>query len=456
MAGREITPEITLNQPHLVDKDAHCRLRHGLNVQCLVHIFQYLDSADLYKLSKNSETNDFYKQIINELVIPKHVINFDRFFNHNVVVTQQVFEGWGKNIRKIIYNFDRKSLLSLFLESAELFELVKNYCSIDQLKSVTIGDVSEIVNLPAHFRNVEVLKYYGNARTKLSAELSECLRHLTLESIVLDREFDWTKLVNLREIHLKRVAAINEEKFLSFLRLQQSIEVFHHDEYTFGDSTQTICEEMAKQCGNRIRDYSGRMPYLIGVEAPPQSLYNFISELKNVKKVCLTTYQLCAGDLVYVLKRLAEYDTIETLNINYSDVGEFDVNCDMRHFSHLKTITLQKRSDHMRHICPHERMFSHSVHLLNVYASQMLSNVENLSISSVNNWNFIKFAPKLRYLKLIGELAECDKSIIAVNATLMLSLFVDILRNRSNEQTSDDSIEICFQREKDNEIFEWL
>lgn len=50
------------------DIDANCRLRNGLNVHCLAHIFQYLDSADLYTLGEMAKA---YKHIINEFVIRK-------------------------------------------------------------------------------------------------------------------------------------------------------------------------------------------------------------------------------------------------------------------------------------------------------------------------------------------------------------------------------------------------
>lgn len=58
----------------LKDKDENYRLRHGLNVQCLTHIFQYLYSADLYIVDG---MNQLYQQIINDLVIQEHKVNFD-------------------------------------------------------------------------------------------------------------------------------------------------------------------------------------------------------------------------------------------------------------------------------------------------------------------------------------------------------------------------------------------
>lgn len=51
------------------DLDSNCRLKNGLNVHCLTHIFQYLDSDDLNSVGC---INRFYEQIINDFLIPNH------------------------------------------------------------------------------------------------------------------------------------------------------------------------------------------------------------------------------------------------------------------------------------------------------------------------------------------------------------------------------------------------
>lgn len=45
------------------DKDANCRLRHGLNFFCLAKVSQHLDGAELYTVGR---MNEFYKGIIRE------------------------------------------------------------------------------------------------------------------------------------------------------------------------------------------------------------------------------------------------------------------------------------------------------------------------------------------------------------------------------------------------------
>lgn len=95
----------------------------------------------------------------------------------------------------------------------------------------------------------------------------------------------------------------------------------------------------------------------------------------------------------------------------------------MRHFSHLKTITIfhEQNPELFIYGGPCHDTKCDSVKFLNVYASQMLSNVENLKISSfVDDWNFIKFAPKLRYMELMSKYAMCEESINADHAVMFM------------------------------------
>lgn len=47
--------EPSTSQQVIEDKDAHCRLRHGLNVHCLAQIFQHLNTKDLYEVGGMNE-----------------------------------------------------------------------------------------------------------------------------------------------------------------------------------------------------------------------------------------------------------------------------------------------------------------------------------------------------------------------------------------------------------------
>lgn len=55
----------------------HMNNEHGLNIHSLTNIFQYLDSADLYTVGG---MNDFYKNIIIDLLMVEHAVNFIRLY----------------------------------------------------------------------------------------------------------------------------------------------------------------------------------------------------------------------------------------------------------------------------------------------------------------------------------------------------------------------------------------
>lgn len=133
--------------------------------------------------------------------------------------------------------------------------------------------------------------------------------YLYVGYIELETNFDWNKLKNLKELYLYGVDGINTEKFIEFLRHHANIEIFHHDRDTFDQSTEDVCKALAKYCGNKIQDYAGKMTY------GQENLHYFISGFKNVKKVCLTTHELCGGDLIDAMKMLAANDTIEMLDL---------------------------------------------------------------------------------------------------------------------------------------------
>lgn len=432
------------------DIDANCRLRHGLNVHCLANVFQYLDIADLYTVGG---MNEYYKQIINDQVISKHHVQFSKL-SHRGITISQVFKRYGPKIQKFyFFDFEDKHATDNIIQS------IAQYCAIDQIKSAVMSCCyleRTTVDLPIQFKNVQKLVVEGNScmdlPLRLSAPLSDTLRYLRLGDINLDPNFDWTQLKCLTELYLHEVSGINVYNFIEFLRLGPNIRIFHHSGDTFKGSMHGIGEAMAKYCGNNIQDYSGEMPFIRGNDwVPAHNSYDFLSGFKNLKEVRLITHQLCGGDLIDTMKRLAENDSIETFRIKYSEYdtdGWSNVNCifqtkpnldgsDMNNFTHLKTIKIYG------HLTPLDEPFGDFHHekvcdpfkLLNVYGPQILATVEKLTISAMpQNCDFIKFARKLRNLDLYVERITFDQT-----ATL-LSILKCVFQERNNGPTSSEFI----------------
>lgn len=432
--------------------DANCRLKHGLNVHCLAHIFQYLDSADLYTIGR---INKFYNQIINDLVIPKHEVNFCNLDKRGIEASQML-EKYGIRVRKIIFKHFYGDYTI-----AKLAESITKYCAADQLKSFRSFNfnINGYVNvsLPNQFRQVEKLEIYGIRQ--LSAQLSDSLRFLKLEHIELSPNFDWTELKNLTEVRLIWVDGINAENFIKLLSHRPNIEVFHHDRYTFKDSTQDVCLAMAKYCGNSIREYYGEMDPNQGEgRAPGQNMYYFISGFKNIKKARLTTHQICGGDLIDAMKWLAENNTIEMLEIKYSGHdGHEKTNCifhtkpkleghHIRHFSHLKSIKIIWPPSHSNYI--HPVRGCDPFKLFTVYGSRILSSVENLFMACTEDiWYCIEVPPKLCHLRLHTIL------LTSKQASLILAALKSVLQKRNNGRIENDFIEVKLSSEYNYKLF---
>lgn len=412
--------------------DENCRLRNGLNVHCLAHIFQYLHTPDLFVLGG---MNDYYKEIINNLVISKHQANFVRLFNQNISV-EEIFERYGTKIQNFFF-VDRRATNTI----DQLVQCAEQYCSIDQLKIVKIycGFYGEFKDLPIQFKNVKHLEFNGFRQGEISMQLSDSLQYLNLSYVNLNSSFDWTQLKSLKELYLDSVNGIEADKFIDLICQRPKLEVFHHSN-TFGDFTQDVCDAMGKYCGNYIRDYSGAFDYPT-FGAPTNHVYDFISGFKNVKKIHLVTHQFCGGDLIDAIRRLAENNTVEELEIVYSGFVciEEDFTCifqdrpnlgrDMKQFTHLKTVKISGigfRWDDSLH-----GQMCDTFKILNVYGSQILSNVEDLTIQDrLNNWDSIKFAKKLRYLHLSGM--NIDTRFNRDEAVKIVSVVDGIIRERND------------------------
>lgn len=325
-------------------------------------------------------------------------------------------------------------------ETGKFLELITQYCSADQFRSVEICSSTyssvEHINLSIQFRRVEHSTFcgLGNDSKHLSVQLSESLRYLSLKNVLLDPNFDWKILKNLRKLYLIDVRGINSQNFIEFLDHRPNLEVFHHAIDNFGSSIQNILEAMAIYCGNSIRHYSLKF---VGiryedkyysrmrsnrkeVKLLPHNFYHFLSRFENLKKVRLTTNHICCGDLIDAIKRLAENNTIEELIIEYSELKKSemsDENCifkerpdlegfDMPYFSYLKKIELfgpfyEIDSYHDEKVCVPFK-------LLSVFGPQIISNVEILRTAcGIQNWDFIKSASNLRYL-ILEECRQLD------------------------------------------------
>lgn len=421
----------------LEDLDANCRLRNCLNVLSLAHIFQYVDTQDLYTLGG---MNEYYKQIINDYVISNHIINFhDCISPQNGDTMSELFRRHGTKFRRI----------RNIQFTPPVIQLIVQYCSIGQVKSVESRSVHldrQIVGLPIQFRDVERFQLQGFAYNgyPLSVNFSRNLVYLNLTNVNLQPDFDWTELANLTELHLDTVKQIYILNFIEFIRVQQKLQRFYQRNSLY-DYTQVVYDAMAEYCGNQIEVLHDRNN---SMEIDENS-YRFLSRLKHLKEVGFLYNYNCSRNLIYAIQCLAETDTIERLVIHTNPYPfcecplTTEAKMFVEQFTKLKTIRIHSFFG-MENV--YDRIACDRMKLLVRYAEEILWNVETVEIileSKFRDWELLKYVPRLRQLYIVlGGLSKGDESPESEEAADIISHVKDILRTRAIDGAHDDVIEI--------------
>lgn len=424
--------EPATDQQDLKDVDSDCRLRHQLNVHCLSHIFKYLSNSDLYKVAG---MNEYYKQIINDSIIPKRLFNFWS----RIPEIRKIFQRHGKRIKK--FNFDGGET-----KFRKLNQLIAEHLSIDQLRTVFIHisqhSAKDQVNieLTEHFRRVESLWFSGSPadeRLQLRVTLSDNLRHLHLEEIKLHPSFDWRELVNLSGINLIRVKGFSEHNFIEFLRRRPKLEHFYQNG-TIRNAMHNIGVAMVNYCSNQIYSFRDLTDH---ERSKPEKFYSFLAGFNNLKEVWLSTRQICASDLIYPIERLTKKNTVEKLMISVRPLAGHSVNCIcqerkmfLRPFDKLKALHID--------INIHERRLrEHRMKILTMYSWKIMANVEDLIISGTAGrpYDIEMFKlPKLRQLSI----NDCMERIRSNEVLKLLSSLQNIWKRRNNGQSDGQSNDI--------------
>lgn len=414
--------------------DAECRLRHGLNISCLEKIFLFLPSEDLITLG---EMNGFYKQIIHDCVIKKCLIHLPP----KRISIEEFFESYGHRLENFIF-------AGRVPQFEKFNRLISAGCSVDQLKNVQlkVANVANTIDIqsPTHFRRVEKFKFstiLKNIRLHLS--FSESLRFLHLEAVILASSFNWNELKNLMELHLIGVKNVNVHNFMDYIRQQPKIEHFYQFESFEMKSMQDIGSLIAEQMGHQIRIIHDR---LIS-RSISSNHYEYLSGFKNVKEVLLTTNVMCAGDLLAPITKLAEINTIEKLIIHFNGAyapcifHTSSKNINMKTFSHLKSIHIEGYHGQIDQLQNCEPM-----KLFTTYSSEILSNVEHLSISDCShkeilNMKYLKNFPKLRRFAI----NKCNlNGLESGQAAKIFSCIQNILQQRTHERNENYSHDIIY------------
>lgn len=340
-----------------------CRLRHGLNEDCLCEIFKYLGVYDLIQLCN---LDVYYQNLITQYVISKKRINFTKM--EPCWTTNKIFQVFGKSMRKIkIAEENTRGVFELFLN------FVTQYCSVGGLTEMelrfsepTAKEALMQKSLP-YFTNLRKLVLHDNYMSvtykeylALISVTATNLTHLTLEGVNVSGEWLLSAgMDNLRELRLqtskRRSMRIQTVELSEFLRTKTKLELFS---YIGNDDVHSVIDTLTAHCPKLrvFADFHLTNTYrdVMAIGGPLKFRYNAIRFFENVKVLGLTTYTRCGSDLFYPLEKLAAQNKVESLKIfmNRDEALELDEAnrkhyCDksFAHFTRLNAVELQIRSE---------------------------------------------------------------------------------------------------------------
>lgn len=397
------------------NEDENSRLRNGLNVNCLVETFRYLDTDDLFTLGTMS---NFYKEIINDYIIRNHLVILRSYGNRRAMPDylskySQFFEMYGKKITRISFAGN-----SACLEG--LFNFVIRHCAKDQLKEIDIWyydtyHVDSLEIIQQYFRTVEIFTL-DCAETVFQLSfmplLQSCNALRSLKLVVhgdISRIFNWPGMLNLRKLELV-FGQICERTFIEFIQKRPKLEHFVSN-LTF-EHIDSIGNVLTKYCGDQIcvfNYFHRNLSY--GSIAELMARYDFLSKFTNLKTVFLSAASKYGVDLHRPLVAMAKNNTLKKLIIDYTYDGRtVDAKLDnakmlkinMNRFTSLKSIEIRLPYTDFKKI-------SSASNFLRLNATEMMPNVETVFILGFNlssfSFAFIRNAPNLQKLWINNQ--EC-------------------------------------------------
>lgn len=304
-----------------------CRLRNGLNDDCLLEIFLYLSVEDLIQLCN---LDVCFEGLITSSTLKNTVVDFgkgklcdkdDLVLERRLEIIEifKIFERFGKDVRKFIINTINLPLL---------LDTIMRYCTPAALTEIDLTIFNGVrvdpnlmeLSMP-FFSNLRKLAFRMdiNALTERYTEFltnisntAPNLQILELQDIVIVG--GWLKnFRNLRELRLqyKKESSVSFQDLTSCLRVNPKLKVFkfasEHDITTIGDVFSTYCSGLEEFCDENVRNPYDPDPFGVAV----MNRYKFLASLPHLKTVTVTSYSLYCCDLYYALTSLATTNIVK-------------------------------------------------------------------------------------------------------------------------------------------------
>lgn len=309
------------NEPSREAKsEGMCRLRYGLNANCLLKVFDYLTPYDLVQVCK---VDTYFKDLIMKWTIKKRKIHLGvlrPYAPHNnpkaienADKNVEIFRTFGKSIRKFRINVNNFKLcletIMKYCEPATLTEVEFEIHHQFKNNDVDLNILRQSMPFFSTIRKFTFDAYYGSYEifseflTSVSTTASN-LQNLKIQEV----DFHDGCLKNMQNLHELRLhyqqsSSFSLDELTSCWRMNPRLKVFtfagFHNITTVGDVLSRYCSDLEE-----FSDVNFCNPYdRLGL--PTMNRYNFLSTLPCLNSVTLSSYTFCGCDLYYPLMTLA-------------------------------------------------------------------------------------------------------------------------------------------------------
>ncbi len=280
-----------------------CRLRNGLNEDCLLKVMDFLHVDDLIQMCY---MDSYYKDLIMKWIVGKKTLNLRGMTQ---VRKDKILEVIGKSLKKIvIYELDFKNFL----------ETIIKYFAQDRLTEIELGLKHSMID---NFNNIHLsMPFFSNVRKfKLNVLLYQrCstiseflaaffvaapqLRHLQLFHVdIVGQWLKTNRLLSLTELHILEPYNVSISDLKIFLRNVPNLKRFTYegeeDITTIGSTLIEFCPHLETFEDIQIHT---RRRFALEVNR-----YDFLASLSNLANITLKSYTFCGTDLYQPLVKLA-------------------------------------------------------------------------------------------------------------------------------------------------------
>lgn len=399
-----------VNSSNDTDMDTNeCRLRSGLNDDCLLKIMEFLNIYDLIQLC-NMDT--YYKDLITKWIVGKKLLNLRGMTQS---CKDQIFEVFGKTMRKfIIYESDFLNFL----------ETIIKYCAPARLTEVELNlkqpmvdnvfmdldyiplSMPILTNIRKFKLNVLRFQRYSSFDDFLHALLVAATNLNYLHLFHVDIEGHWLKpkkMLNLYELRILKPCVVSIPHLTIFLSRLPNL---HRFTYKGDTDITSVGSTLLENCPNLevFEDIHTASSYRRDAMALRHTRYTFLASFANLNTITLTSYTFCGCDLYYPLTKLATNKNIVHLKVfaNLEQAETFNEaerqrilqTCSFSHFASLSSMELDVRNYRLEGAVHCEFVL--------LFATQ-LKNLEKFTLQSsrVTNVNkLIESLPQIRTMSI--------------------------------------------------------